>query len=374
MDLGKGFKEIRRDYSSWDVVFTSKHSQDTEILIEDLSSGEKQIVFKGVYFLGELAKYQDRNNKINSTLACFIDEPEISMHPRWQQKILNFYKGLVSNSDRKQTLQIFMATHSPFIIHEANPQTDKVIVLQKDQDGKIRVAQDPLFESCDGEKLIKAAFNIDNFRKTNKPLVITEGKTDKEILETAWKKLYPNAEMPFEIHDAGVHPDPNKRSGGVKAINEHLRYLCNILPERKILGIFDNDGAGNEQFNALETTGCGWKEAIHQISDEEIIYKKHPYNRFYAILLPIPKSRDNYESQEKRSEYLCIEHYFPDFILEKYSLKGVPVIKGSTAFKIKGKKTKFATETIQTLSPENFSSFKILFDALERLLELSSEQ
>jgi hypothetical protein len=154
------------------------------------------------------------------------------MHPRWQKKILNFYKGLLSsNNDRKQTLQIFMATHSPFIIHEANPQTDKVIVLQKDQDGKIRVAQDPLFESCDGEKLIKAAFNIDNFRKTNKPLVITEGKTDKEILETAWQKLYPNAEMPFEIHDAGIYPDKinvtdgnQERKGGANHITSLLSY------------------------------------------------------------------------------------------------------------------------------------------------------
>jgi hypothetical protein len=47
---------------------------------------------------------------------------------------------------------------------------------------------------------------------------------------------------------------------------------------------------------------------------------------------------------------------------------------GGLPKKAKKDKTKFATETIQTLSPENFSSFKILFDALERLLELSSEQ
>ncbi len=386
MDLGKGFKEIRRDYSSWDVVFTSKHSQDTEILIEDLSSGEKQIVFKGVYFLGELAKYQDRNNKINSTLACFIDEPEISMHPRWQKKILNFYKGLLSsNNNGKQTSQIFMATHSPFIIHEANLKTDKVIVLKKDDTGKIIVDKNPLFERCDGERFIEAAFNIDNFRKTNKPLVITEGKTDKKILETAWEKLYLNVEMPFEILDAGTHPNAKNRDGGAKELNEQLRYICNFPPHHKIIGMFDNDGAGNDQFNGLQTGNDGWKILTPKISnlEETLVYKKHPKNEVYAILLPIPSHREIYKKPNTQlSDYLCIEHYFNDSVLNTNSLQGPTQVTGTSIFQIgdenkkkaKKDKTKFATETIQTLSPENFSSFKILFDALERLLELSSEQ
>ncbi len=57
MDLDKDFKEIRQNYSSWDVVFTSKHLKDAEIFLENLSSGEKQIIFKGVYFLREFAKH-----------------------------------------------------------------------------------------------------------------------------------------------------------------------------------------------------------------------------------------------------------------------------------------------------------------------------
>ncbi len=298
------------------------------------------------------------------------------MHPRWQKKILNFYKGLVSNADKKQTSQIFMATHSPFIIHEANLKTDKVIVLKKDDTGKIIVDKNPLFERCDGEMFIEAAFNIDNFRKTNKPLVITEGKTDKKIIETAWEKLYLNTEIPFEILDAGTHPNAKERNGGAKELNEQLRYICNSPPHHKIIGVFDNDGEGNKQFNGLLTNKNGWKLLTHKISnlEETLVYKKHPENEVYAILLPIPKSRDNYKDQDKRSEYLCIEHYFPDFILEKYSLKGGPVLPETTAFKIKGSKTKFATETIQTLPPEDFASFKILFDALKHLLELSSEQ
>ena len=366
MDLGKGFKEIRRDYSSWDVVFTSKHSQDTEILIEDLSSGEKQIVFKGVYFLVELAKYQDRNNKINSTLACFIDEPEISMHPRWQKKILNFYKGLLSsNNDRKQTLQIFMATHSPFIIHEANPQTDKVIVLQKDQDGKIIVDKNPLFERCDGEMFIEAAFNIDNFRKTKKPLVITEGKTDKQIIETAWNKLYPEMEMPFEILDAGIH----EGQGGANHITSLLSYSLRSNEHNKLIGLFDNDYEGDTEMSKLK------KNKFELIETSNLAYCKYPDKDVFGLLLPCPDHRKDYvygKVGAKTQKQLVIEHYFNDTILKKHQLKGEAF--NQNVFKINdGSKTKFATETIQTLPPEDFASFKILFDALNHLLEVNPE-
>ncbi len=385
MDLDKEFKGIRQGCSPWDVIFKPKHSPNTQILIENLSSGEKQIVFKSVHFLREIDKHRDINSSINHALACFIDEPEISMHPRWQKKIMAHYKRLTSNSNGEQESQIFVATHSPFIIHEANSQTDKVIVLQKDQDGKIRVDQNPLYESCDGERRIEAAFYIDNFRKTNKPLVITEGKTDKKILETAWEKLYLNKEMPFEIQDAGTHPNAKDRNGGAKELNEQLRYICNSPPHHKIIGMFDNDGAGNDQFNGLQTGNDGWKILTPKIShlEETLVYKKHPKNEVYAILLPIPSHREIYKKPNTQlSDYLCIEHYFNDSILSTNSLQGPTQVTGTSIFQIgdedkkkaKKAKTKFATETIQTLSPENFSSFKILFDALEHLLEQSSEQ
>ncbi|MBU6196974.1 MAG: AAA family ATPase [Cyanobacteria bacterium REEB446] len=374
MDLDKDFKEIRQNYSSWDVVFTSKHLKDAEIFLENLSSGEKQIIFKGVYFLREFAKHQDPNNKTNPTIACLIDEPEISMHPRWQKKILNFYKGLVSNADKKQTSQIFMATHSPFIIHEANLKTDKVIVLKKDDTGKIIVDKNPLFERCDGEMFIEAAFNIDNFRKTNKPLVITEGKTDKKIIETAWEKLYLNKEMPFEIHDAGIYPDKvntddgdQKREGGANHITSLLSYSLRFN-ENHIIGLFDNDYEGNREMVNLK------KNKFNLTKISNFSYCKYPDKDVFGLLLPCPDHRKNYVCEgAKAKKKLVIEHYFNDMILEKYKLKG-EAYDESIFYINDGSKTKFATETIQTLPPEDFASFKILFDALKHLLELSSEQ
>ena len=49
-----------------------------EIPIDDLSSGEKQVVYRGCFLLKDV-------NAINGAFV-FIDEPEISLHPTWQKK------------------------------------------------------------------------------------------------------------------------------------------------------------------------------------------------------------------------------------------------------------------------------------------------
>jgi ABC-type cobalamin/Fe3+-siderophores transport system ATPase subunit len=348
------------------------------VKLEELSSGEKQMIFRGVYFLQALDSHKslDGENKDTSidNVICLIDEPENSLHPRWQKEILKSHKSLASNSFNIQELQILFSTHSPFIIHEANPQTDKVIVLQKDQDGKIIVAQDPLFESCDGEKLVEAAFYI-NFRKTNKPLVITEGKTDKQIIETAWSKLYPNAEMPFEIHDAGIYPDKinvtdgkQERKGGANHITSLLSYSLRFNEDR-IIGLFDNDHEGNNvEMPKLKNNKFELKKTSN------FSYCKYPDKDVFGLLLPCPDHRKNYVCEgAKAKKKLVIEHYFNDIILEKHKLKG-EAYDENIFFINDGNKTKFAEEIIQTLPPEDFSSFKILFDALKHLLEPSGEQ
>ncbi len=55
-----------------------------------------------------------------------VDEPENSLHPSWQQKILNLYKKTGENN------QVFIATHSPFIISSSPPEN--IILLSPDME------------------------------------------------------------------------------------------------------------------------------------------------------------------------------------------------------------------------------------------------
>lgn len=80
------------------------------IPVDKLSTGEKQVVFRGAFLL--------RNTSILNGASIMIDEPELSMHPKWERKIFGYYKKLFSMSGQ-QTAQIFFATHSDHVLKEA---------------------------------------------------------------------------------------------------------------------------------------------------------------------------------------------------------------------------------------------------------------
>lgn len=119
------FKSIETRNGEKQVIF-DKLGQ--EILLEELSSGEKQIVFRGGFLL--------KNMGVLDGSIVLIDEPEISMHPRWQGKIFSFYSNLFKPTpEEEQKSQIFFATHSEYVLKEAMDNGAKIIVLTETDDG-----------------------------------------------------------------------------------------------------------------------------------------------------------------------------------------------------------------------------------------------
>nr|MBR4281235.1 AAA family ATPase [Clostridia bacterium] len=104
----------------------------TEITIDSLSTGEKQIVFRGAHLL--------KNSKSITGEVVLIDEPELSLHPKWQMKILQYYRALFTNAGVQETQMIF-ATHSEYVLRAAlENSTDVLVVVLKEDNGAI-VAQ-----------------------------------------------------------------------------------------------------------------------------------------------------------------------------------------------------------------------------------------
>lgn len=111
------FNHIKSDIDSTQAIFTKGSNE--EIDIDQLSTGEKQIVFRGSYILSQ-AKNAD---------IVLLDEPEISMHPRWMQKILQYYQELLTDhTSGTQKSQLFIATHSDTIIKKASEQGGVLII------------------------------------------------------------------------------------------------------------------------------------------------------------------------------------------------------------------------------------------------------
>lgn len=126
--VGIKYKGIDNDDPKEKIVQFEKYSQI--IAVDQLSTGEKQIVFRGAHLL--------KNSKNIAGGIVLIDEPELSMHPLWQKKILNYYRGLFT-SGGIQTVQMIIATHSEYVIQSAlKDQDDVLVIILTDEDGEIK--------------------------------------------------------------------------------------------------------------------------------------------------------------------------------------------------------------------------------------------
>lgn len=219
-----------RSYSDYKDINFSKYGK--EISIRDLSSGEKQIIYRAGFLLKD----------INATRGAFvlIDEPEIALHPEWQKKILSFYKGIFTNNANKQTSQLFVVTHSPFIIHNLNRQKDKLIVLKRNEQGIIEAQASPEYYFCDGIKAIEDAFNITDFSDST-PTIYLEGRTDELYFKKALD-LSDITNFPFSFKWVGhLERNGQEANTGKDALNKAFQFLIGENPSKLHICLYDCD-------------------------------------------------------------------------------------------------------------------------------------
>lgn len=232
------FKTIHTQNGEKQVIFTKN---DREIPIEALSSGEKQIVFRGAFLLKDIQSTKGR--------IVLIDEPEISLHPNWQIKILDFYKNLFVDENQKQTSQVLVATHSPFVVHNQNRKNDKVIVLQRNDTGAITVADHPEYYDCSNTKVIEDAFQDAFFvsRIENEAqIVYLEGRTDEKYFNKAIE-VFDYSDLPFRFKWVGYLDDSgNEVNTGKDSLGKAAHFLISLNRTVKTVCLFDCDTYRNE--------------------------------------------------------------------------------------------------------------------------------
>lgn len=159
-------KFIGIDNESFEPIFELNDTGEV-ISIDKLSSGEKQIFFKG----GSLLQYGEEKE-----IVVLLDEPETSMHPEWQQKILKFYRDIVPKA------QFIFATHSPHILSCC--KKEEICVIEKVQNN-LCLKED--FENPYGQKDEDILFNIFNLES------VRNLDIQKELDE--YKKLFCKKEL-----------------------------------------------------------------------------------------------------------------------------------------------------------------------------------
>lgn len=147
------FEEVDTTSPDEKKILFTKNNQN--IVIDNLSTGEKQIVFRGAQLLRNV------NNMDNSIIL--IDEPELSMHPRWQDKILTYYRNLFTKNGI-QSSQLIIATHSEYVLRSALKDTDNVLIITLNEENGLinsnRISAPSVLPSITAAETNYLAFNI----------------------------------------------------------------------------------------------------------------------------------------------------------------------------------------------------------------------
>ena len=199
--------------------------------------------------------------------------------------------------------------------------------------------------------------NISTFLKnTTQPVLFTEGVSDEVILETAWKKLNPEAPRPFCIHNAFDR-----------------RFLYNLFARdelkvnhrrRKMFALFDFDDAYDD-WNGLKGTvdpDCNPFDGLR---------KQLRHDSHFAMLLPVPNvehikcqvlNEDDQPWGKGNESHLAIELLFYKEALLGEWFTQKRISGGGELIEFTGNKVRFADEYISTLESGDFEILRPIFD------------
>ena len=141
------------------LSFTTNYT-GKEVSLEYLSSGEKQIV---TLFANLIFKVKRDNFTI-----FIVDEPELSLHLSWQNKLVETIRKINDN------MQIVFATHSPEIIGKYD---EKVFELQKMYKPVVREAENVVKKRDNLEDLVLSKL-LKDLEDLEYELLNTRGKDD----------------------------------------------------------------------------------------------------------------------------------------------------------------------------------------------------
>lgn len=182
------------DETSGDEKRVSFSKNGHSIKIDDLSTGEKQIVFRGAQLL--------KNSKSINNGVVLIDEPELSMHPKWQERIFDYYRGLFTTNGN-QTAQIFFATHSENVIRAAVKDPNVLVIILADANGTITANKinERVLPSVTAAEINYLAFGVKSIDYHIALYGDFQSQTGKSRIEEADTHLAMQPEYDASIHE-----------------------------------------------------------------------------------------------------------------------------------------------------------------------------
>lgn len=353
----KRLVDVTQEDGEFKVIF-DEDGRSTSLA--NLSTGEKQIVFRGAFLL--------RNLEDLPGAVILIDEPELSLHPDWQARIMGFYEKIVGD-DPERPGQIIIATHSPFVVH-GTPTAKHIILQRNKQTNSVQTLINPTYPAVTSTEVAISTFDLGNFVSASigkRLAVAVEGPTDKSLITQAWLKLRPGQSMPFVIYAAGgARPVQQLISGKVGEPSLLLEILAGAGVDRAV-GIFDFDHEGYSQWNGAIKEGDA-EEVLENA--EKCLTRKRRGSNTWSALLPVPSQRAGYASKILGSDsILTIEHLFQDAeVANMLTVRPAVGSVGSTVLKASDKQKHAIASAAQNFGPAAFLGFEPILTFLEGVL------
>jgi predicted ATP-dependent endonuclease of OLD family len=341
--------------SSFAIRFKNRNKQDEEFVrltIQEQGKKEVEISLVGSGMLQIIEIFSTLefiNRKEHCVNLLLIDEPDSHIHSNLQSNLLDELK-------ENTNYQTFLVSHNDRLINKAGEGELFFINSKSILQGKISSLPVSSYSSVSNE-LANKLFSLSEIEK-QKIIIITEGKTDKILIETAFHKLNPHAEIPYHIIPSGLELNEETRTGNADTVRRTIEFISTISNDIKLIGLFDNDREGNEQFKGLN-------KKIFQDHNINSINRKHKEKTVYGLLLPVPSNRTEFVTDNITQRYFVIEHYFSNEILEENNVKGDNILT-TTVFEISGDKTLFSSNINQFPSTA-FENFRTLFTEIDNL-------
>ena len=127
-----------------------QNDNNKKFKISELSTGEQTLLSKVLYLF--LKEYKDK--------IILIDEPELSLHPKWQNQILKVYENFATNEENN--CQIIIATHSPHIIGSA--KAEYIRLLKKEDDRVVAIENIDRSYGLEFDKILTDIMGLENLR------------------------------------------------------------------------------------------------------------------------------------------------------------------------------------------------------------------
>ncbi len=333
--------------------------KDLEVSGLDLfSDGQFQSVY--LFAVAELFKHLN--------CVALLDEPDAFLHPEWQFEFLQQVNAISEQAAR--TNHVLLTSHSASTI--AGKSEGRVRLFEVGEGGVsaclstkadlIRSLSAGLITFSEKE----AALNIDQLvANTIGAVLFTEGVTDAEIVKTAWNKLFPARDRPFDIVQAFDCGHLRKQMS-----REEL-YQAN--PGRTFFALFDFDKAYGDWAAVGSVKASAVAAGNLEVADvERGLVCKRANQPGYAILLPVPAElsvRHQVCNAATGKTYgdesrLTIELIFKDVPgLERHFAADPDHPAGWMRFV--GGKVAFAQEVVPGLDRGHFEAFRPMFEFIE---------